>query len=87
MDHNFGFATIQESLQENLDSVAGSGDMELKESNKDTWTEEAVPQRGWQCSGGSTGSSSRRSSRVSKEVDNRGSPECHPLRKTPSTEG
>jgi len=38
-------------------------------------------------SGGSTGSSSRRSSRVSKEVDKRGSSECHPLRKAPSTEG
>jgi hypothetical protein len=36
-------------------------------------------------SGGITGSS--RSSRVSKEVDNRGSPKCHPLRKAPSTEG
>jgi len=31
-----------------LDSVAVSGDMELKEANKDTWTEEAVPRRGWQ---------------------------------------
>jgi len=47
-DHSFGFATVQERLQENLDSVAVSGDMELKEANKDTWTEEAVPQRGWQ---------------------------------------